>query len=350
MIRPRRPVRPGFTLIELIVVIAIIAVLMGLLLPAVQAARVAAFRAQTKTDIQKFDEALQAYMPRNAGRPLPSTVYLCENIQLYKTTPAYQESWNALCAVFNTQRLGQLGNGQWTQVNWNGDGNPSNRVFVLQGQEALVFWTGGIPSPPSNPPDCLGFNMSSTQSGLVADAPTVRVQQLAARREPDNPQRAELLRLHRWLRQRQRHRHALRLLRHPRRSNNYTNDCPLLVLGSSFSPYLTAPGSYAKPQSFQIISSGQGWPFRFGRSVESDQRHRRSRRRQHYQLRRGQPWFRPITETHHAQARPFAGTSRFHPDRVAGGHRHHRPPRGADLGSGDEIICRQQYYNTITGL
>ncbi|QEH35721.1 putative major pilin subunit [Aquisphaera giovannonii] len=130
--------RRGFTLIELMVVIAIIAILIGLLLPAVQAAREAARRAHCINNLKQIGLALHNY--ETVVGALPMAISLRGS----GTTTAFQTGWSALARILPFLDGGPLFNAANLSVSKE---DPPNATVISSSVAAFICPSEVKPAP-----------------------------------------------------------------------------------------------------------------------------------------------------------------------------------------------------------
>jgi prepilin-type N-terminal cleavage/methylation domain-containing protein len=171
--QPGRAQRGAFTLIELLVVIAIIAILVSLTAAGVMKLLYKGPKIKTQSEIGQLDIAIQAAESEFGVPYLPSLLILREDNQYYNkpldptsgVAPKYANTVTFLSKAFGKQLNlvpTTTNNPLMGGINWTGDGVIDHVDHVLEGQHCLVFWLGGIPTPPGGANGVLGFSTNPT--------------------------------------------------------------------------------------------------------------------------------------------------------------------------------------------
>jgi prepilin-type N-terminal cleavage/methylation domain-containing protein len=174
--------RSAFTLIELLVVIAIIAILSSLIAGGVMIALRKGPEAQNRNDILQLSTALQKFHTKFSCYP-PNKLKLCSNYASYGATQLDKDSIAIISTIWpnlvsnNPNSLPVPNKPYWTGINWANRtvgavpvyGNAANPTTdILDGDQCLVFFLGGIPNGVGQPP--LGFSLDPTNPAKLPTA------------------------------------------------------------------------------------------------------------------------------------------------------------------------------------
>jgi prepilin-type N-terminal cleavage/methylation domain-containing protein len=234
--------RRAFTLIELLVVIAIIAVLVSLTAAAVQKVRSRGVEVQARSEIGQLETALAACRTDFSLDAVPSRLVLREDGRYDRAGPnraLYPQTITLLQKMFGR------GFNTAGRYDWNGSGTLEGGELVLEGQHCLVFFLGGIPTPPGGTDGCTGFGTDKanpTAPGGTRHGPYYEFKANRLRRDANG----FFIYLDPWRKQPYAYFSATKA------GNDYTRDCPTLRVV----PYFDLSRRFLNPNGNQILSAG----------------------------------------------------------------------------------------------
>ena len=166
-----RGARPAFTLIELLVVIAIIAILVSLTAAAVMRALVKGPELQTRSEIGELESKLGEARTKGYNNTpyLYSKLVLHEN-GVYTNSLDDQHTVQVLTGMFGRYVVGN-------KINWSQANPPTySKTITLEGEQALVFYLGGMPNITANGVSMVGFSTNpANPAALPASAAEKRI-------------------------------------------------------------------------------------------------------------------------------------------------------------------------------
>lgn len=257
--------RHGFTLVELLVVIGIIALLCAIMTSASVHVYTAAARVGNANDINQLSAACQSFKLKYGFYP-PSRFDM--------STPPNSESQYIAATMYP-------GSPKWSTLNWGRFGAPVQGV--LQGDQCLVFFLGGVQGQVNGVNVCYGWSNTTTDpTDVQPGTPTTIFYQFKSNRLTYTRTPTLANQSFSYLDNWKKGMPYAYLSAHERENGYIASDCDLvpvnpIPVGNTIPPtyanaYLTANGNvpqYWNQLSFQIISAGQDGIFGYGRVYPS---------------------------------------------------------------------------------
>jgi prepilin-type N-terminal cleavage/methylation domain-containing protein len=249
---PRR--RSGFTLIELLIVIAIIVILVALLLSGIFYAYSRMKEAGAVSEVKQLDASLQAFKAKYGIYPV-SRIRLCSNYAQYTNSPTPNANGGVALDQASISFINRMwpNIGAWSNINWAGNG--SNVDEILEGDQCLVFFLGGIPTPSNNSFTFNGFSVNpkdpsavNSNAGIVPPFYAFPFDRVYLRNGNNFPSFSDY-----YARTNPAPTPYIFFSAYNRR-NGYAPSFAQPILGVS--PYFTSNGQYLNPDTCQIICAG----------------------------------------------------------------------------------------------